>query len=765
MKLMKHSFLNKLMLFLVMFTLASAVSINEVKADVPVIYITDTIGGVSKEINTENGDAGNGWTYQNNQLILNGFNGEAISSTGDLTIKLVGENRITPEEGAPSTYVNVIDINDNLTIVADEDDADAKLIVKQTNFKGGARIIKAGNVYLNGGTLDIDVAGQGQHDYALMVIYNNNSYNDSIYVNGNANLKIKAKHANVRGVNGALYANTAGLIDIKVEGSGSGNNKRAVDSLYVNGSGQINLDADTNGLIVNNTLIVESNAISTLHFKGILQVFSMVLTSSLKLDRLKFRDAKIGNEDVSSDELIFSQPEPNIHNNYYLSNHVGEKITEVVVETKGSGFNENLELIQSDLFNIPYLEAGTPFKDGNGLNLMSGVKAGTGNGSYTFNLAEGSTLPPGFTLTTNGLLSGTPSDRYEAGNFNVNVTSAGVTETFTINYEESIIDKLVTGINIVEDEFILNINDEATPTVEITPEDATINTYKLKIQNAVIAQITNEKKIKAIKAGKTKIDAESTQGGKKDSVDVYVKEKKPTVSVDSFYLSGLVVNQDYLIDNTSYKSDSQGKIKIAEKWFGKTIQIVKKNVVTKCNSDVQSLKIPTKPKITLSITVYTYNKKVRKPSVTVKFNNKTLKKGTDYDVKYQTGRKYVNRYYVKVNFKNNYSGSQTLYFKIIPKTTKISKLTAYQKKIKVKWSKQSIQTSGYQVRYSTSKTFKKYKTVTIKSTKTTSKTISKLSKKKKYYFKIRTYKNVKINGKTTKIYSNFSKVKAKTTKR
>ena len=52
------------------------------------------------------------------------------------------------------------------------------------------------------------------------------------------------------------------------------------------------------------------------------------------------------------------------------------------------------------------------------------------------------------------------------------------------------------------------------------------------------------------------------------------------------------------------------------------------------------------------------------------------------------------------------------------------------------------------------------KTSTIKKYKTTSKTISKLKSKKKYYVRVRTYKTVKINGKSTKLYSGWSKTKA-----
>ena len=170
--------------------------------------------------------------------------------------------------------------------------------------------------------------------------------------------------------------------------------------------------------------------------------------------------------------------------------------------------------------------------------------------------------------------------------------------------------------------------------------------------------------------------------------------------------------------------------------------------------------------VKLSATSYTYNGKVKTPSVTVKDSKgKTLKKNTDYTVSYAKGRKNVGKYAVKITFKGNYSGTKTLYFYIKPKTTSISSLTSGSKKFTVKWKKQATQTTGYQIQYSTSSKFSKAKTVTVGKNSTTSKTISKLKGKKKYYVRVRTYKTVKINGKATKIYSSWSKVKAVTTKK
>ena len=170
--------------------------------------------------------------------------------------------------------------------------------------------------------------------------------------------------------------------------------------------------------------------------------------------------------------------------------------------------------------------------------------------------------------------------------------------------------------------------------------------------------------------------------------------------------------------------------------------------------------------IKLSKTAYTYNGKVQKPSVTVKNSKgKALKNGTDYKISYPKGMKNVGKYTVKVTLKGNYSGTKSLTYNINPKGTGVSKVTAAKKGFKVTWKKQATQTTGYQVQYSTSSKFKSAKTVTISKNKTTSKSVSKLSAKKKYYVRVRTYKTVKIGGKSVKLYSGWSKAKSVTTKK
>lgn len=163
-------------------------------------------------------------------------------------------------------------------------------------------------------------------------------------------------------------------------------------------------------------------------------------------------------------------------------------------------------------------------------------------------------------------------------------------------------------------------------------------------------------------------------------------------------------------------------------------------------------------KITLAKTKLTYNGKKQTPKVTVKVGSRVLKKNTNYTLTYSANKKIGE---AKVTIKgrgHNYAGKTVKTFKIVPKTTKIQKLAKGDKKITVKWGIVKKQCSGYQIQYSTSEKFTKKTTkkVTVKSYKTTKKTIRNLKSNKKYYVRIRTYKVVK--GK--KYYSYWSKVKS-----
>lgn len=94
-------------------------------------------------------------------------------------------------------------------------------------------------------------------------------------------------------------------------------------------------------------------------------------------------------------------------------------------------------------------------------------------------------------------------------------------------------------------------------------------------------------------------------------------------------------------------------------------------------------------------------------------------------------------------------------------TVKLSK--AKKTSIKISWKKVSG-VAAYQIQYSTSKNFKKAKTVKV-SAKSASKVLKKLKKNKKYYVRVRSYKVTKVNNKSKNVYSAWSAKKTLKTKK
>lgn len=161
----------------------------------------------------------------------------------------------------------------------------------------------------------------------------------------------------------------------------------------------------------------------------------------------------------------------------------------------------------------------------------------------------------------------------------------------------------------------------------------------------------------------------------------------------------------------------------------------------------------------------TYTGKAQGTTLTVKYDSTVLKKGTDYTVKF-SNNKNVGTATATISFIGNYKGAKAVTYKICPKGTKISGLTAAKRAFTVKWAKQtakmpSKQITGYQIQYSTNSKFASVnKTITVKGVNSYNKKITGLSARKKYYVRVRTY--MTISGRN--YYSSWSPAKYVTTK-
>ena len=225
------------------------------------------------------------------------------------------------------------------------------------------------------------------------------------------------------------------------------------------------------------------------------------------------------------------------------------------------------------------------------------------------------------------------------------------------------------------------------------------------------------------------------------------KAKKPGVTVK--------LNGKTLKNGTDYTVSYSNNTKVGTA----TVKITGKGNYTGSVSKTYSIKNNFKKATVSGISTKAFTGKNITQSITVKYNGKTLKNGTDYTVSYSSNKN-IGTATVKIAGKGSFTGTVTKTFKINPAKQEIQKLTAKSKAFFVDWAQKGSAT-GYEIQYATNSKFTSAKKVTITSNKTDKTTISKLSGKKKYYVRVRSYTTVK----GTKYYGAWSASKSVTTKK
>lgn len=166
---------------------------------------------------------------------------------------------------------------------------------------------------------------------------------------------------------------------------------------------------------------------------------------------------------------------------------------------------------------------------------------------------------------------------------------------------------------------------------------------------------------------------------------------------------------------------------------------------------------------------YVYDGKMHTGKMTIKIGGQTLKEGRDYYLETRkrksVGWEFVEAYNTRTS-KYRFEIEDGKY-RIYPRGTSIKKYKRGKKSFTVTWKRQDkkmakTRITGYQIQYSTSKKFTKKttKTLTVKGYKNTSRKITRLKKKTKYYVRVRTYKYAD----DMKLYSKWSKGRVVKTK-
>lgn len=302
-----------------------------------------------------------------------------------------------------------------------------------------------------------------------------------------------------------------------------------------------------------------------------------------------------------------------------------------------------------------------------------------------------------------------------------------------------------------------------TPSVTVTsPEGTTLINGKdytitysnnINIGNATvkitgIGYYTSSKTVKFTIKTAEKVNLSSASVKLSTSTYAYDgKTKKPAATV-IFNGSKLVKDKDFSVSYSNNKNVGTATVTIKGK--GNYTGSIKKTFKIKNNF---------KKSVVTGIKTKSFTGKSITQKPTIKFNKKTLKNGTDYTISYSNNKK-VGLATIKITGKGNYTGTITKTFKINPAKQNIQKLTSKSRSFFIDWAQKGSAT-GYEIQYATNSKFSGAKKVTVTNNKTDKKTISKLSGKKKYYVRVRSYTTVK--GK--KYYGAWSSTKSVTTKK
>lgn len=229
----------------------------------------------------------------------------------------------------------------------------------------------------------------------------------------------------------------------------------------------------------------------------------------------------------------------------------------------------------------------------------------------------------------------------------------------------------------------------------------------------------------------------------------FLKKVKPTHAV----ISAAPYSADNLLPRASV-------LKRLAKVFAKTyrttdgdiVMHIKNGVISTDHVENNPYLCITKGNVVLNSTLWTAGAVAGtaiKPNVSL-FVNGQLMDPSKYSISYSDNT-HTGIASVKVTGKENgttgkLTGSLSTTFKILPHKSKFYSAIRYNTKVALHWNAQKT-CSGYEIQYSTDKSFKtKVKKVLVKSGTTNKKTISKISKKKTYYFRVRSYTTNVGNG-------------------
>ncbi len=281
--------------------------------------------------------------------------------------------------------------------------------------------------------------------------------------------------------------------------------------------------------------------------------------------------------------------------------------------------------------------------------------------------------------------------------------------------------KEVTGVTLNKSSLNLSVGGSEVLSATVLPADATNKQVTWLSSTPSVATVSQSGVVTGVKEGTTQISVSTAEGSKTAICSVTVSGQTPIAPTEPGTQTGGIIDPA----------------------TGKTASATFSGM-----------------EIELDYTSAAYNGSDKEPGVAIQdASGNDLTEDVDYTLDYYNNLT-VGKATVIVSGKGKYAGVIAgVRFTIKPKTVTVKSVKkASSRKLNVVWASHKTQTTGFQVRYATTKKFKSgtYKTVTLTSKSATSKALTKLKAGKTYYVKVRAYKTV--DGK--KIYSSWSKVKS-----
>jgi hypothetical protein len=342
---------------------------------------------------------------------------------------------------------------------------------------------------------------------------------------------------------------------------------------------------------------------------------------------------------------------------------------------------------------------------------------------------------------------------------------ASVTGTVTI------LPTLVKGVSLSPSDKSLEVGDDFTLKAEVKPANATNTDLIWTSTDATVATVDTHGKVTAVKAGTAVIKADTVDGGYTAICVVTVKDKDTSVSQKDLgdLTADLIPPQTYtgqkltpdfsvaqagtvLKKGVDYSADYTNNVNAGTAVViltGKGIYQGTKIVTFEINP------APISKAVAAPMAVYEWNGKNREPVPAITYGTQALAKNTDFTVSYKSNKD-IGTATVNITGTGNFGGTMATTFKIVPRKTVVTKVTANKGKSTVIWKKVSgpQKVTAYQVQYR-AKAATKWTTKTVSAKKAASLTLKNLKKGKQYEVRVRACKTVA----GTKYFADWSDTK------